>query len=474
MQISKSGFGTIAPVLWSSHATHLPAMRMFGLTVTNASKEAALDWISGRVFTGERTRIAFLNAHCANVAASDATYREALATTDALLPDGSGIALAARLHRTRLAANLNGTDLVPALCERLAYTGHSVFLLGGRPGVAEDAALKLQADYPGLAIAGSHHGFLTEANEAATIREINASGASVILVAMGVPMQDSWLARVAPQLRPAVSIGVGALFDFLAGKVSRAPQALRSTGLEWTWRLAQEPARMWRRYIVGNPLFVARAVIDASRIDADRLARADQTAKRCFDLLATGCGMLLLAPLLLMVAGLVKLTSAGPAFYRQTRIGQDGVPFSMYKFRSMYIDADARRAALVAGNEHGSAGVTFKIKNDPRITALGRFLRKSSIDELPQLWNVLKGDMSLVGPRPQLPGEVAQYKVSHFGRLAAKPGLTCLWQISGRANIAFEQQCELDMHYLNTRNVLVDLMILLRTVPAVLAARGAY
>jgi lipopolysaccharide/colanic/teichoic acid biosynthesis glycosyltransferase len=146
----------------------------------------------------------------------------------------------------------------------------------------------------------------------------------------------------------------------------------------------------------------------------------------------------------------------------------------MFKLRSMYIDAAARREALVTANHHGADGLTFKLKRDPRITPVGRLLRRSSIDELPQLWNVLVGEMSLVGPRPQLPGEVARYQPVHYHRLAGKPGMTCLWQISGRADLPFEKQVTLDIDYLRTRSLWADLRILLLTVPAVLGARGAY
>jgi lipopolysaccharide/colanic/teichoic acid biosynthesis glycosyltransferase len=132
------------------------------------------------------------------------------------------------------------------------------------------------------------------------------------------------------------------------------------------------------------------------------------------------------------------------------------------------------RAALLAANQHGADAVTFKLKADPRITPVGAWLRRSSLDELPQLWNILVGDMSLVGPRPPLPQEVARYTPAQRQRLAAKPGLTCLWQVSGRANLPFDRQVELDVEYLSTRSVLKDILILLRTVPAVLTARGAY
>ncbi len=155
-------------------------------------------------------------------------------------------------------------------------------------------------------------------------------------------------------------------------------------------------------------------------------------------------------------------------------MGQNGKTFALYKFRSMYIDAEARRAELEKLNQHGADGVTFKLRRDPRVTPVGRLLRKSSIDELPQLWNILIGDMSLVGPRPPLPAEVAKYRPEERRRLAAKPGLTCLWQVSGRADLPFARQVALDIEYLTRRNVFLDILILLRTIPAVLLARGAY
>jgi len=403
MQISKGGFGTIAPVQWSSPTQSLPMLRLFGLQVANASREAALDWLSTRIERGERTRVAFLNAHCVNVAARDANYRKALTTTDALLPDGSGIALATRMQRSRLVANLNGTDLVPALCERLARSGHSVFLFGGEVGVAADAGRALQAQYPGLKIAGTQHGFFNKTDEQLVINKINASGASLLLVAMGVPRQDAWLAQHADELSPTMTMGVGALLDFMAGRVSRAPLALRKIGQEWIWRLAQEPKRMFKRYVLGNPAFIARAVVDALPIDEDHIASFDAAAKRGFDLAITSCALLLLSPLLLLVAALVKATSPGAVLHEQIMIGQDGVPFGMLTFRVTEGSAD---------NSH--------------FTLIGELLCKTGLEELPQLWNVLRGDMSLIGPRPQLPSEVARYLPQQYRQLAAKPGLTNL------------------------------------------------
>ena len=174
-----------------------------------------------------------------------------------------------------------------------------------------------------------------------------------------------------------------------------------------------------------------------------------------------------------LVMVLIYLSSPGPVFYKQTRVGRWGKLFTMWKFRSMYIDADARLKEIMAENEM-TGGVIFKMKNDPRIIPVGRFIRKASIDELPQLWNVLKGDMSLVGPRPALPSEVNQYSLQDRQRLEVIPGITCIWQVSGRSDIPFPQQVQLDVQYIQSQSLLLDIKLLLKTIPAVLLSRGAY
>jgi lipopolysaccharide/colanic/teichoic acid biosynthesis glycosyltransferase len=199
-----------------------------------------------------------------------------------------------------------------------------------------------------------------------------------------------------------------------------------------------------------------------------------RTAKRMLDILVATMALLLLLPLFLGVALMIYLTDRGPVLYWQTRAGKRGRSFVMPKFRSMVIDAEALRAKLVATNQHGAAGVTFKIKRDPRITWIGRVIRRFSIDELPQLWCVLCGDMTLVGPRPALVSEVDRYGSGDRIRLAVKPGLTCIWQVSGRSELAFSQQVQLDARYVARRSMALDLSLLLRTVPAVLSGRGAY
>ncbi len=195
--------------------------------------------------------------------------------------------------------------------------------------------------------------------------------------------------------------------------------------------------------------------------------------KRVLDMTVAGAALVVLSPVFLLIAVLVR-RDGGPVFFRQLRVGQGGREFGFYKFRSMVVDAEARRIALAASNDHGHECVTFKMKRDPRVTAVGRFLRRTSLDELPQLWNVLKGDMSLVGPRPAIPTEVAKYTPFQRGRLAVKPGLTGLWQVSGRGDVPFEQQVRLDLDYIARRSIWLDLSLIVRTIPAVLTGRGAY
>jgi len=198
---------------------------------------------------------------------------------------------------------------------------------------------------------------------------------------------------------------------------------------------------------------------------------AQRAVKRLVDVLGAGAAIVLLSPLLAAVAMLVKTTSPGPVLFRQKRSGLHGRVFHMLKFRSMVADAEARRAKLETLNEQD--GPVFKIRNDPRVTPLGRFLRKFSLDELPQFFNVLAGDMSLVGPRPPVPAEVAKYEPWQRRRLSVRPGLTCIWQISGRNRISFEDWMYLDMRYIDHWSLLGDFDLLLRTVPVVVTGRGA-
>ena len=194
--------------------------------------------------------------------------------------------------------------------------------------------------------------------------------------------------------------------------------------------------------------------------------------KRLIDVILSLVAMIIASPIMLVVAVMIKIEDyRSPVIFAQERVGVNGVTFKMYKFRSMYTDAEERLKELQHLNEQ--TGPVFKIKNDPRITKVGRFIRKTSLDELPQFLNVLKGDMSIVGPRPALPREVAQYNEYQMQRLLVKPGITCIWQVSGRNHINFEQWVDMDIEYIKSRNLILDLKLILLTIPALLGDKNA-
>jgi exopolysaccharide biosynthesis WecB/TagA/CpsF family protein len=480
-------------------------LRFFDVDMTNTTMDETLAWLTERARARTRTLLAFVNPDCLNIAYKNTEYRQVLQQASRVLPDGIGVNVGCRIKGIALRANLNGTDLFPRLCETLAGTGQSIYLLGAQENRAEATARAMQERFPGLRIAGTQHGYFDSSEDAAVIRNINASGADILLVAMGAPRQELWLARHADALQVPVRMGVGGLFDYYSGSIPRAPLWLREIGLEWVWRLLQEPGRMWKRYLVGNPLYLYRVWCEcrgqrkaapfaqlprslrSSRLDRLRTrisaasrrglwrhsSRITDVVKRLIDIGTAAALLLLLAPLFLFVAVAIRLESPGAVFFRQVRVGRHGQTFTMWKFRSMYIDAEQRKATLEQDNEM-QGGVLFKMKQDPRITRVGRVIRRLSIDELPQLWNVLSGDMSLVGPRPALPVEVGQYSLDDRGRLDTKPGITCTWQVTGRSNIPFEEQVMLDIEYIREQSVKNDLKLLVKTVPAVISGHGAY
>lgn len=195
--------------------------------------------------------------------------------------------------------------------------------------------------------------------------------------------------------------------------------------------------------------------------------------KRAVDVIVGAGALLCLSPLFLIVALCIKMTDGGPILFWQTRVGRWGREFLFPKFRSMVTNAEKLKDSLLAQNDHQDS-VTFKMKHDPRVTWIGRIIRKLSIDELPQLWLVLSGDMSLVGPRPPVPREVALYTLADRRRLGVTPGLTCIWQVSGRGDIPFPEQVELDVQYIASQSLWFDFKLLLKTIPAVLLGKGAY
>ncbi|MXO88755.1 WecB/TagA/CpsF family glycosyltransferase [Altererythrobacter aestuarii] len=446
------------------------AVRLFNLDLVDADRNETAQKLVDLAAKGRRATIGFINAHCVNVAARDSRYRAALKSCDHLLPDGSGMRLAARLAGTSYRDNLNGTDLFPLICEEAARKGVSIYLLGGGEGIAEAAGRAMQRRYPDLNIAGTQNGYFEQYETARVIADINASGADMVFVGFGVPLQECWLADHGASIDAPVQLSVGGLFDYYSGRIPRAPMPIRKVGCEWIWRLAQEPRRLAGRYIAGNGIFIMHALAHAFAIRSGIDCGA--ALKRAGDLIAVTLGLALLAPLFAAIALAIRLEDGGPVFFSQTRIGKRGRPFKVLKFRSMVVNAEAIRARLLAQSDRDS--ICFKMKRDPRITRVGSLLRRTSLDELPQLFNVLLGDMSLVGPRPALPHEVTAYWQRALRRLDTRPGITCIWQVSGRAEIPFSQQVEMDIDYVESQGMMRDLGLLLRTIPAVVTARGAY
>jgi lipopolysaccharide/colanic/teichoic acid biosynthesis glycosyltransferase len=234
-------------------------------------------------------------------------------------------------------------------------------------------------------------------------------------------------------------------------------------------------SKLLRRYTVTQTPIgrcLLRLHLERQRLRALWLTYGSSMMKRSLDITLSLFFLILLSPLFALIALLVWIEDGGQVFFAQTRVGQFGREFKMYKIRSMCLDAEERLKDLLQQNHH-KEGVTFKIKDDPRITRVGKWLRKFSFDELPQLYNVLIGDMSLVGPRPPVPREVAKYSLEHRRRLAIKPGITCFWQISGRSEIDFSGQVQLDVNYIERQGFVTDFLILARTIPAVLSGKGA-
>lgn len=301
------------------------------------------------------------------------------------------------------------------------------------------------------------------------------------LVVVGACVEDATGSELAPGVPVLGDVAQAAA---IAEQVDADVVAVASSGLgprrirELGWQLEGTGRNM---VMAPGLTEVAGPRVHVSPVDGLPLMWVDQpqftglarVAKRAMDIVGAVLLAVLAAPLLLVIALAVRLTSAGPVLYRSVRMGSDGRLFSAFKFRSMYRDADARRAELLSRNDV-PGGVLFKLRDDPRVTPVGRLLRKFSLDELPQLLNVLLGSMSLVGPRPPLPDEVERYHTHVHRRMLVKPGMTGLWQISGRSDLSWDEAVRLDLYYVENWSLALDLAIIARTVWAVLRSRGAY
>lgn len=397
-----------------------------------------------------------------------------------------------------------GPELTLHVCEAAAQAGVPVGLYGGSEATLARLVQELTLRYPGLKIVYSHSPpfrKLTSVEETDILKAIRASGCRILFVGLGCPKQEQWMAHQRGNI-PAVMLGVGAAFDFISGQKPRPFRWMQRMGLEWLFRWCTEPRRLFYRYAYHNPRFVALA---GSEFIRTKLLGQERTAtnngdsgspgeslkeeapvlerslsgkpvqlfiKRGFDIGIASLALIALAPLLALLWLLVRLSSPGPAIFRQTRVGFREAPFTMYKFRTMV--AQPRQSVLDAQATAARNGILLKGKDDARVTPLGRWLRSTSLDELPQLFNVFKGDMSLVGPRPLLPFMLEPLPEFRRVRCLLRPGITGLWQISERHNnTSAAAMLPYDLEYVRRFSLLTDLRIIFRTPVAVLAGRGA-
>ena len=486
-------------LIYSSQNNHFKnKIKLLDVVFDNLPIQNIINKINTTIQKNEKKSIFFVNADCLNKAYEDSEYKDILSKADIVLPDGSGINIGCNMINNPLKENLNGTDLLPHICKLSQKKGFKIYLLGAKEDTAKQMKKNLIKKYPQLQIVGTHHGYLnTKKLTNKVIKDINQKQTDILFVAMGVPNQEFFIDKYKDKLDTKVILGVGGLFDFYSNNTKRAPLFLREIGFEWIYRMIQEPQRMWKRYIIGNPKFLYRVYrykkqqkhnilldnyLNTYNKKTDFKIRnflwkitliSKCSIKRVIDIIASIILLIVFMPIFLIVASIIRFESKGAVLFAQTRVGLKGKLFKMYKFRSMVQNAEELKQNLMQNNE-SKDGVIFKLKDDPRVTKFGKFIRKTSIDELPQLYNVLKGDMSLVGPRPPVLSEVIQYNLDDKKRLDAKPGITCIWQVSGRSKIPFKQQVQMDKEYIKDQSFIKDITLLFKTIPAVLFSKGSY
>lgn len=308
-------------------ATAQPSLRVriLDVEVDNLQMDDAVHRVLDLVDAGRPARVSFVNPACANIAAGDAGYRRDLAASTLVLPDGIGMKIAGDWLGTPIRQNVNGTDFFPRLCNAMNERRQRLYLVGARPQVVARVAEVVRERWPLIDVVGAQHGYFVAAQEASIAQDIKESGAHVVLVAMGVPMQERFIARNASAMGACVAIGVGGLFDFVAGRISRAPQWMRDAGLEWVWRLLQEPGRMWKRYLLGNFSFLARVALQRKGWRVPQI-EAPVAAGETVSFHAQGSSALLIATHVLDVDGtgprLAASLPLGPASFAETAVAQ--------------------------------------------------------------------------------------------------------------------------------------------------------
>lgn len=307
-------------------STNKYSQSLFDVPIWNGTMDSAIDWMVHCAKINKSTKVGFVNANNLNIAYKNTALKIHYRSCDRVFADGMGVNLASKIAWPKdqaIKSNINGTDLFPILCDALEREGQGIYLLGASKGVARRVAVNLNQTNPDLKVCGYHDGYLNdELTNHRLIKDINRSGASVLLVAMGTPIQETWLDENGSQLRIPVKISVGGLFDFYSNRVPRAPQWFRNLGSEWIWRLAMEPKRMWKRYLLGNPLFMLRVGKEALSKSFTRSSRilnfnisfsrfVNEMLKIVLGIIASTTGLIMLSPVLIIIAFCIVFESNG-------------------------------------------------------------------------------------------------------------------------------------------------------------------
>lgn len=470
-----------------------------GLVFNTLDAETFARWISMSLFTPGNQTIIFTDAIALNLIGEDKLAFESLRHADLLIPKGQSLKLMLNKATINHMPAASTERLYQELLAEIEHRSIKLSLLVEEKSASSKLDALLKQLYPSLKydIQSIDNAYRFSTSELAA--KLEESETRIVISCLQSPNQERMLSRLNRQMRDQLFIGTGQSFissldeltrhksgfvPRLFSALLRKRQSILLRPNHWLgylgrWvssRLEQEDDHKGLNATLTRSGWGTRLLrlSIAFKAWSFRVRRPIGLAvKRVLDLLGVGSGLLALLPLLICVALIIKLSSPGPIFYSQIRVGFRGKTFRMWKFRSMYTDADKRKAELEAQNEM-AGGVLFKMKQDPRITPIGRIIRRLSIDELPQLFNVLTGEMSLVGPRPALPKEVAEYPVLARARLEVKPGLTGLWQISGRSDLPFDKQVLLDTAYVHTQSTTNDIKLIAKTIPAVISGKGAY
>lgn len=440
---------------------------LLGLPFDNLTRCEILEIVEAWLKQRQTHFICTPNAALTVWAARDQVLKDIFCKADLLLVDGMGVYYASKFLGEPLREMVGAPSLFFELINLASAEQCRVFLFGTTDSILKVAIGNLQKQFPMLQIAGFRNGFFSKNDIPDIVKQIRSAEPDMLFLGMGSPQKEQFMFENRDRLEVPVCLGVGGMFDVIAGKYRLAPVWVKALCLEWLYRLLQEPGRLWKRYAIANTQFIILFMKEFFRI------RLQRGIKRLLDMIIAGSLLVLLSPFLAVIGCLIKFTSRGPMFYPWRVLGRDARPFTGYKFRTMIENAEELKETLQSFNE--MTGPVFKMRNDPRITKIGGVLRKFSLDELPQLWSVLKGDMSLVGPRPPSQQEYDEFELWQKRKLSVIPGITCLWQVSGRNEISdFADWAKLDLQYIDQWSLWLDLKILIKTIPAVLRGHGAF